>query len=70
MKLISNLWVVLTRSYVAWIVYLGLAAQLVFEFGLSSSLPPWVTVLLLIAILLGRTLKQETISGPTDKDGK
>jgi hypothetical protein len=65
MKIIENARDILFRSYVAWIVYLGTAAQIVFEFGFGSSLPGWVNALLLLLILLGRTLKQESISGPS-----
>jgi hypothetical protein len=64
MKLIENVRSVLTRSFVAWAVYIGTAAQLIFEFGLNQSLPSWAIVLLLVLILVGRTVKQETVSGP------
>lgn len=64
MKLIDNAKDALIKGYVAWLVYIGTAAQIVFEFGLGQSLPSWAVVLLLVLILLGRTLKQETVSGP------
>ena len=64
MKLIDNAKEVLLKGYVAWLVYIGTAVQIVFEFGLSSQLPSWVVMLLLVLILIGRTLKQETVSGP------
>ena len=64
MKLIDNTKEALTKSYVAWLVYIGTAAQLIFEFGLNQSLPGWVIVLLLVLILIGRTVKQESVSGP------
>ena len=64
MKLIDNAKDALIKGYVAWLVYLGMAAQLAFEFGLGQSLPSWSVVLLLVLILVGRTVKQEKVSGP------
>ena len=63
MVIVDNIKVILTKSYVAWAVYLGAAAQLVFEFGLNTQLPGWFTLVLLALILLGRTLKQDSVSG-------
>lgn len=64
MTFIENLWAILAKSYVAWLVYIGTAAQIVFEFGFNTQLPGWVVVLLLVLILIGRTVKQESLSGP------
>lgn len=66
MKLIDNAKEVLLKGYVAWLVYIGTAVQIVFEFGLSSQLPGWAIILILVLILLGRTLKQESVSGPAE----
>lgn len=63
MKIIHNARAVLTKGYVSWLVYLGTGMQIIFEFGLSERLPGWVVILLLALILLGRTLKQDTVSG-------
>lgn len=63
MTFISNAKEILTKGYVSWLVYLGTALQIIFEFGLSEQLPGWAVILLLALILLGRTLKQDAISG-------
>ncbi len=63
MKFINNAKETLTKGYVAWLVYIGSAVQIVFEFGLNSYLPGWVVVLFLALILLGRTVKQDCVSG-------
>lgn len=63
MRLIDNAKETLTKGYVAWLVYTGSAVQIVFEFGLSSQLPTWVVLLLLVLILVGRTVKQDCVSG-------
>lgn len=62
---IENAKAALTKGYMAWTVYAGAAAQLVFEYGLNSSLPWWVTLVLLGLILLARTVKQPSVSGPS-----
>ncbi|MBN9467315.1 MAG: hypothetical protein J0J10_00955 [Bosea sp.] len=64
MRFIDNAKEALIKGYVAWLVYIGTAAQLIFEFGLNQSLPSWTVVLLLVLILIGRTVKQESVSGP------
>ena len=64
MRFLGNTKKILTKSYVAWLVYIGSAVQVVFEFGLSSALPTWVVMLFLALILLSRTVKQKEVSGP------
>ena len=63
MRFIANACVPLTKGYVAWLVYIGTAVQVVFEFGLQSQLPGWAVILLLALILIGRSVKQERVSG-------
>lgn len=65
MKFIHNVKAVLTKGYVAWIVYISTAVQMIFEFGLSSQLPSWAVILILVLILLGRTVKQDSVSPPS-----
>ena len=64
MKLIGNVKATLTKSFVAWLVYAGMLGQLAFEFGLGQALPGWVVILLLVLVLIGRIIKQESVSGP------
>lgn len=63
MRFVHNARAVLVNGYVAWLVYLGTALQIVFEFGLSEHLPGWAILVFLALILLGRTLKQDHVSG-------
>jgi hypothetical protein len=68
MKFIDNTYHALTKGIVAWIIYLSTIANLVYQYTYGINLPSWVNYAILGLILLGRILKQESVSGKSEDE--
>jgi hypothetical protein len=58
---------VLLKSYATQIATIGIIAQVILDYGLSITLPWYVNVGLFAAVIVGRVIPQEAISGKKDE---
>lgn len=58
---------ILLKSYSTQIASLGVVAQLVLDYGFSITLPWWVNALLFGAVVVGRLVPQEAVSGKKEE---
>lgn len=68
MTSIDNLKIVLTKSYTAWVAYLGIAAELGLQYLIGSGLPTWAILGMFALVLLARSIKQQSVSGEDPAD--
>jgi hypothetical protein len=69
MKLIDNVKAVLTKGLSAHVIYIGALAEVVLEYILQvGGLPTWAVLGLLGLVLVGRVIKQDSVSGSTQSE--